>query len=182
MRSFAISFALSVLAVRVFAAPPLPRPAPVLDIIDSNGKHVVLSNYRGKVVVLQFLLTNCTHCRAFSGLLDKLQTEYGSKGFQAIGAAVNDPTNEMVRDYQANFGRNFPVAAAPRDKAFGFLGLSVMVRVGFPQIAVIDRKGQIREQSSSDITAVQPLQGESHLRALIERLLAEGALSAFVKP
>ena len=177
MRSFAISVAMSVFAVPMFAASPVPRPAPALDIVDSNGKHVVLSNFRGKVVVLQFLLTNCTHCRAFSSLLDKLETEYGPKGLQAIGAAVNDPSNDMVRDYHAAFAKNFPVAAAPRDIAFGFLGVSVMVRVGFPQIAVIDRKGQIREQSSSDITAPQPLQDEVHLRQLIGKLLAERSLA-----
>ena len=133
----------------------------------------MLSNYRGKVVVTQFLLTDCSHCQAFSGLLDRMQAEYGPKGFQAVGAAVNEATPSMAAEYHAKYARAFPVAAVPRDNAFAFLGISVMTRVGFPQIAVIDRKGQIREQSSTDFNAPQPLQQEPHLRALIEKLLSE---------
>jgi len=159
-----------------FAASPIAaRPAPPLDIVDSAGKHFVLSSYRGKVVVVQFLLTTCSHCQAFSKLLDRLQAEYGPKGFQAVGAAVNEATNEMARDYHANIAPAFPIAAVPHDLFLSFMGVSVMARPGFPQIAVTDRQGQIREQSSSDMNAAQPLQDEAHLRALIEKLLAEGA-------
>jgi hypothetical protein len=57
------------------------------------------------------------------------------------------------------------------------MGISVMDRPGFPQIAVVDRKGQIREQTTADM-APQQLQIEGHLRTLVEKLLAEGAAPA----
>jgi thiol-disulfide isomerase/thioredoxin len=158
-----------------FAGGPVPRPAPPLDFVDSTGKHIVLSNYKGKVVVVQFLLTTCPHCQAFSQLLNRLQAEYGPKGFQALGAAVNEATPEMAKDYQTKYAQAFPVGPLTREPLDVFMGLSIMDRPGFPQIAVVDRKGQIREQSSSDISARQPLQDEPHLRALVEKLLAEGA-------
>lgn len=157
-----------------YASGPVPRPAPALDFTDGTGKHIVLSNYKGKVVVVQFLLTTCPHCQAFSLILDKLQAEYGAKGFQALGAAVDEATPEMARNYQAKYAQAFPVGPLLREPLMSFLGLSVMERPGFPQIAVVDRKGQIREQTTTEMIK-QPLQDEAHLRALVEKLLAEGA-------
>jgi thiol-disulfide isomerase/thioredoxin len=182
MRSFLHSLRLFAAGACVFAAlgaaayasGPVPRPAPALDFTDGTGKHINLANYKGKVVVVQFLLTTCPHCQVFSGLLNKLQAEYGAKGFQALGAAVNEATPEMARDYEAKYAQAFPVGPMMHELCYTFLGLSVMERPGFPQIAVIDRKGQIREQTTTE-NIPQPLQNEAHLRALVEKLLAEGA-------
>jgi len=53
------------------------------------------------------------------------------------------------------------------------LGISELERIGVPQIVVIDRKGQIREQSTSQ--GGGPLGDPAHLKPLIESLLAESA-------
>lgn len=173
MRSLIVGSALVALGASAYAASPVPRPAQQLEIVDSSGKHL-LSSYKGKVVVVQFLLTTCPHCQAFSQILTKLQTEYGRKGFQALGAAVNEATPEMAKQYAAQYAPNFPVGPLNHDLVYTFMSFSVMERPGFPQIAVIDRKGQIREQTSTEEIA-QPLQNEAHLRGLVEKLLAEGA-------
>jgi thiol-disulfide isomerase/thioredoxin len=174
MRSLLLSSAVLALGAVLFAASPVPRPAPPLNFVDSSGKSISLANYKGKVVVVQFLLTTCPHCQRFSQLLDKLQAEYGPKGFQALGAAVNEATPQMAKDYHDQYAQAFPVGPLLRDPLNIFLGLSVMDRPGFPQIAVVDRKGQIREQTTADMSA-QALQDETHLRALVEKLLAESA-------
>src|SRR5580658_9411893 len=98
MRSLVVTSAIIALGAAVFAASPVPRPAPPLNFVDSTGKYISLANYKGKVVVVQFLLTTCPHCQRFSQLLDRLQAEYGPKGFQAIGAAVNEATPQMAKD------------------------------------------------------------------------------------
>jgi thiol-disulfide isomerase/thioredoxin len=172
MRSLLVCSTLGVLGAIAFAAAPIPRPAPQLEIVDSAGKHL-LAGYKGKVVVVQFLLTTCQHCQAYSQLLNKIQAEYGPRGFQALGAA-HEATPETARDYGAQFAPGFPVGPLAREPLLSFMGLSVVDRFGFPQIAVIDRKGQVREQTSSDMNERQPLQDEAHLRAVIEKLLAEG--------
>ena len=180
MRSLILCSAFVALGASVYAASPVPRPAQALDIVDSAGKHQQLSAYKGKVVVVQFLLTTCPHCQAFSQLLTKLQTEYGSRGFQALGAAVNEATPEMAKDYHDKYASNFPVGPLNHDLVYTFMSFSIMERPGFPQIAVVDRKGQIREQTSTE-NIRQPLQDEMHLRALVEKLLAEGATSSAPK-
>ena len=106
-------------------------------------------------------------------VVNKLQAEYGPRGFQVLGAAVNEATPEMAKEYAAKFAPTFPVGPLMREQVMAFMGLSVMDRPGFPQIAVIDRKGRIREQTSGNMSEQQPLQEEGHMRAVIEKLLGE---------
>ncbi len=179
MRSLILCSALAALGASAYAASPVPRPAQQLEIADGSGKHL-LSSYKGKVVVVQFLLTTCPHCQKFSQLLTKLQNEYGPRGFQALGAAVNEATPDMAKQYAAQYAPNFPVGPLDHNFVYSFMAMSIMERPGFPQIAVVDRKGQVREQTSSANEA-QALQDETHLRGLIEKLLAEGSNSGAVK-
>jgi thiol-disulfide isomerase/thioredoxin len=156
------------------AKAPVPRPAKEFICSDAAGKKIALSSYKGKVLVVQFLSTTCSHCQAFSQLLTKLQAEYGPKGFQAVGVAFNEADAAMVRSYVEDHHIGIPVGFAPRGDVLGYLGVSVMdpgLRV--PQVVVIDRAGQVRAQS--DVGGTRELTEESSLRALIGRLLATPA-------
>jgi len=165
---------LGALGISAFAAPPVvPRPAKELEIIEPGGKHDLLTSYRGKVIVVQFLATTCPHCQAYSQLLTKLQGEYGPKGFQALGAAFNEADNSMVAKYIAQYKIGFPVGPVVRDTVLSFMGFSIMDRLVVPQIALIDRKGQIREQTEANPSGPAPLQDDAHLRSMIEKLLSE---------
>ena len=64
------------------AKPPVPRPAKEFSCSDADGKKISLSAYKGKVVLIQFLITGCSHCQALSQVLTKLQAEYGRKAFR----------------------------------------------------------------------------------------------------
>lgn len=178
MRLLTTFAAFAALGVTAFAAPPVPRQAKELEIDQPNGKHSLLTSYRGKVVVVQFLFTTCPHCQAYSQLLTKLQNEYGPRGFQALGGAFNEADNNMVINYVNQYKVGFPVGVMVRDTVMNFMGFSLMDRLVVPQIALIDRKGMIREQSESNPTTAPPLQNEAHLRAAIEKLLAEGAATS----
>jgi hypothetical protein len=83
--------------------------------------------------------------------------------------AFNDTTGALSKDYATKFGISFPVAYAPRETVLGWLGLSVMQRIGVPQVAVVDRQGVVRAQTG-------PLGGgqlgtESYLRPYLTGLL-----------
>src|SRR6476661_9027091 len=78
------------LAVSVQAAAPVPRPSKEFTVAVPGGKQILLSSLKGKVAVIQFLFTWCPHCQAFSKILTQLNTEYGPRGFQALGVAFND--------------------------------------------------------------------------------------------
>ena len=151
------------------AKPPVPRPAKDFTCVDSEGKSISVSKYKGKVVLIQFLITNCTHCQALSQTLTKLQADYGPQGFQAFGVAFNDATPEMVRSYVKDHQLGIPVGYAARDSVINYLGVSVMERLTVPQVMIIDREGNVQVQS--DAGGTPNLQNETYLRELIGRLL-----------
>ena len=121
-----------------------PRPAPAMTFQKPGGGVIDLKQYRGKVVVLEFLLTGCPHCQHCSQILRKLQTEYAPRGFQAVGVAVNDITlvPRFVMDHQLQY----PVGFAPGESARDFLQHPPAENLLFPQTVFIDRRGMIRSQ------------------------------------
>jgi len=154
------------------AAAPVPRPAKEFIVATPQGQQIPLSSLKGKVVVVQFLFTWCPHCQAFSQVLTQLSSEYGPRGFQALGVAFEDDVNKDKATAYAKQYAGFPVGVSNRSAVLGYLGISELERIGVPQIIIIDRKGMIREQSSSQ--GGGPLGDPAHLKPLIETLLAEG--------
>lgn len=163
-------------AVSALAMPPVPRKAPELTIVEPSGKQTLLSSYKGKVVVIEFLYTTCPHCQAASQVITKLQKELGPRGFQAIGIAFNDNAQMLVPGFVQQFNVGYPVGFASSDTVLGYLGFSIMDRYSVPQEVVIDRKGMIRAQSGVD--GDPKLQEENSLRSVIDSLLKEGAATS----
>lgn len=174
MRLLTTLTAFAALAAGALAAPPVPRPAKELEIDQPNGQHLLLSSLKGKVVVVQFLYTTCPHCQAYSQVLTKLLGEFGPKGLAAVGGAFNEADNGMVANYIKTYHVGFPVGVMQRETVINFMGFSLMDRLVVPQIALVDRKGMIREETEANPTVAPPLQNEAHLRSMIEKLLAEG--------
>lgn len=177
MRFFTAAAALLALGVSTFAASPVPRPSRELSIADPAGQHILLSQYKGKVVLVQFQLTTCPHCQAMSEMVTKLQHQYGMRGFQALGAAVNTAEVPVIKQYIDQHHVGFPVGAVPYDTAASYLGVNQ--RLSFPQVVIIDRKGQIQAQSDPDGT--EELQDQAYLSKFIEKLLGAPATTAAKK-
>jgi thiol-disulfide isomerase/thioredoxin len=179
MRNAALVLTLGLaLGLSVQAESPVPRPSKEFAVVTPQGQQILLSSLRGKVAVVQFLFTWCPHCQAFSKVLTQLNNEYASRGFQALGVAFDDddpktpPIKEKASAYAQTYA-GFPVGFSTRGPVLSYLGISELERIGVPQIVVIDRKGVIREQSTSQ--GGGPLGDPAHLKPLIESLLAEGA-------
>src|SRR5690349_18641607 len=71
-------------------AAEVPRRSPEFAIQMPDGRQILLSQYRGKVVALIFILTYCPHCQKTIQSLSKLQPEYGPRGFQVLASAIED--------------------------------------------------------------------------------------------
>ncbi len=144
MRIPHLAAAMGLAAAFALPAADLPRPLPAIAIKTPAGGDIELKPYRGKVVALEFLLTTCPACQRCSRNLQKLQTEYGPNGFQAIGVATNDIS--LVPRYVRDLGLQFPVGFVTGDEAKAFLQHSVMESIRFPQMVLIDRRGIVRTQ------------------------------------
>jgi len=181
MRILASATAFLALTVAALAMPPVPRKSPEFTVTDPSGKQILLSSFKGKVVVMPLMFTTCPHCQAEAKMLTKLQTEFAGRGLQVLGAAFNEEANgPVVAQFIKEFNVGFPVGYAKRDSVISYLGLSVMDRWVVPQVAVIDRKGMIVAQS--DALGTVDLQTESYMRTLIDKLLKEGATTSSTAP
>src|SRR3954447_15494058 len=56
-----------------------PKRAPGFCLADTTGQWRDLAEYRGKVVIVEFMQTTCSHCEAFRPVLAGLQKKYGAK-------------------------------------------------------------------------------------------------------
>jgi len=171
MRTLALFLALSIASLSLLAQPPMPRKAPEITILEPSGKQTLLSSFKGKVVVLAFIMTTCPHCQAECGVLSKLQSELGSKGFQPLAIAINDPTGPLVTGFMQTFHPSFPVGYLPeRQTVLDYLHVSDNDRWVVPQLVVIDRKGMIVAQSAPQ--GSEELQNEDKMRKLLIDLLS----------
>lgn len=156
------------------ATAPVPRESPELKFLDPEDREVLLSAYRGKVVVIEFLLTNCPHCSRVAQAIGNLQRDSGQRGFQALGIAFeNGMGGSLVTAFVNEFKVAFPVGYTSSDAVDRYLGRVGMERVQVPQIVVIDRRGVIRAQSHA--VGERDLEDEVYLRHLIGTLLGDAA-------
>ncbi len=171
--------AFSLLGTSVFAAEDEPvRKAPEFAFNLPGQGQKLLSQYRGKVVALEFIYTTCPHCQAASKLMTKLQQEYGPRGLQVIDVAVNPNADLKVEDFVKDFQVGFPVGWATADQMTSFMNFSDG-RFVVPQLALIDRDGNIRYQTPAlENEKWEKLMKEDTLRAHIQELLNQGSASS----
>jgi len=167
------TFLLAAMAAATLIAAEVPRPAPDFTVRMANGKDFKLSDHKGKVIVLEFLLTTCPHCQRASQVMNKVNRELGPQGMQPIGVAVNDMANMLVEDYARQFNLDFPVGWSLREPVISFLQHPVMLMMSFPNLVIIDRQGQIRHQFPGGDPFFQ--NEEKNLRDVLIPLLKEPA-------
>jgi thiol-disulfide isomerase/thioredoxin len=158
-------------------APPVLRKSPEFVIKFVDGKQMLLSSLKGKVVALLMVHTTCPHCQHTSQVFTQLYNEYGARGFQPIDAAFNTMANMYVNDFVKNYSIGYPVGYSTPEEVMAYLGYNVMERYTVPQIVWIDRKGNIRSQTPSAGDDAQ-LYTEGYWRNMIETLLKESATAA----
>ena len=115
------------------------RRAPGFALLDGKMKLHDLYDYRGKPVIVEFMLTTCPHCMTFAGILYKVQKKYGDKvGILSI-ANPPDNFNSVGRFVETN-KITYPVMLD-----IGQVAYSYMLKGSFtqPQIFLVDGNGII---------------------------------------
>jgi thiol-disulfide isomerase/thioredoxin len=106
---------------------------------DLSGRNVKLSDFRGKVILLDFWATWCVPCKFEIPGFVALQEKYAKDGLQVIGVSVDD-TLEKLQPFVREFKMNYPVLQGldhdDVQEAFGPV-------VAIPTSVVISRDGLI---------------------------------------
>jgi peroxiredoxin len=114
--------------------------APDFTLSDITGKPVKLSQFRGKVVVLNFWSIWCGPCLAEMPSLNKLYLEFKDKGLIVLSIA-EDPAEKPVRSYIQEKGIAFPILMDKDKKIYFKYSL-----FGIPVTFLIDKKGVVAEK------------------------------------
>ena len=114
------------------------KPAPDFTLKDVNGKPVKLSDYKGKVVLLNFWATWCGPCKIEIPWFKEFETSYKNQGFAVLGVAMDDDGWESVRPYLADKQVNYRVVVGTEQVSVLYGDVESL-----PTTFVIDREGRI---------------------------------------
>lgn len=116
-------------------------PAPDWKLTDLSGKRVSFSDFRGKVVILDFWATWCAPCRVEIPHFVELQKQYGDKGLTVIGVSLDEQGPEIVKKFVKQLGVSYPIVIGNEKVAEAYGGI-----IAIPTTFVIDRQGRIVSQ------------------------------------
>lgn len=123
-------------------APPAETPQPALDfkVVDANEQEVQLSDYRGKIVFINFWATWCGPCKQELPMLEAYYREHQDESFVLLGVNVSDRPEDALAFYEAE-GYTFPLAFDPPGNVLIELGAR-----GLPVSLLVDKEGHLVEQ------------------------------------
>lgn len=81
--------------------------APAFELADLNGEIHSLSDYRGKLLVLNFWGTFCPPCRSEMPALEKQAKEWESRGVAVLGVNLRDDNDVAVKSFLREYGITF---------------------------------------------------------------------------
>jgi peroxiredoxin len=149
-----------------------PRKCADIPIPGSDGKTIHVSQYQGKVLMIEMMLTNCPECLQTMQFMSKLQKDFGPRGFQAIGVSL-DGNIEAVKPYAERYRFGFPVGHLDSEPAIKFLDLKETGHPVVPYILFVDWQGNVRFQYPADAPIFNS--AEKNFRQIADGLLRQKA-------
>jgi peroxiredoxin len=125
-------------AARADSAQGSLKSAPEFTLPDINGKKVSLSDFKGKVILLNFWATWCGPCTGEMPSLNNLYAAFKNEGFVVLAVSI-DPSERAVQSFVSAKGITFPVLMDPDKEAY----FDLYAVFALPTSFLIDRKGMI---------------------------------------
>ncbi len=123
------------------SVPARAETAPDWSLTDLDGKAIKLSDFKGKVVILNFWATWCPPCRAEIPDFIDLQKQYQGKGVEIIGLSVDSDPPAQVAKFVTKASINYPIVMSTED-----LAQKYGVTEGIPVTCIIGPDGAIADK------------------------------------
>ena len=141
--------------------------APDFTLASLDGEEITLSEYRGKVVVVNFWATWCGPCKYEIPMLIEFQEKYGTDKLIILGVAINSGSRENIENFAEEFNITYPILYGS-DEEIERLVYMYGNFVSIPSTFIINRKGEVTN-------FIRGAQSRSVFQTLIEEQL-ESAL------
>jgi peroxiredoxin len=162
-RRFVLLIAIAVLAIGVYAgfhrfgrhkavtSVSNLSGAPQFSATDINGGSVNTSDYKGKVILVNFWAAWCGPCAEEVPQFIALQKKYRDQGLQVVGVSVDDDPEVLLRFYR-KYQMNYPVVPGDLKIADAFGGV-----LGLPTTFLIGRDSRIhgKHNGAADFSVIE---------------------------
>lgn len=132
--------------------------APDFTLPDLNGKMVSLSDFRGKLVLVDFWATWCVPCRKSMPELAALEKKYRDRGLVVLGLSIDNPesfSDQFISDFIKKFDVEYTILRAGKPIIDQYLGKD---NPTVPTLFFIDGQGKIQEKHEGFIAGeLEPL-------------------------
>lgn len=137
-RSASLAIALALAAPVGVHAVEQGKQAPDFELPSTGQNNIKLSNYKGKVVYLDFWASWCGPCKKTFPWMNEMQKKYGKDGFQIV--AINVDKQKVDADkFLATAPAEFTILLDPDGNVAKTFDLQ-----GMPSSFIIDRNGTVR--------------------------------------
>jgi peroxiredoxin len=120
------------------SSPGSRKRAPDFTLKDSDGKTVSLSDYKGKVVLLNFWATWCGPCKIEIPWFIEFEQKYKDNGFAVLGVSMDDDGWTAVKPFMADKHINYRMVVGSESVSQLYGGVESL-----PTTFVIDRNGMV---------------------------------------
>jgi cytochrome c biogenesis protein CcmG/thiol:disulfide interchange protein DsbE len=115
--------------------------APDFTLTSVEGKDVQLSDYLGKVVIIDFWATWCPPCKAEIPGFVELYDQYADAGLEIIGISLDRGDPSVVSNFVKSYHVNYPIVFYKDEVIMNYGGIQ-----SIPTTFVVDREGKIIER------------------------------------
>ena len=114
------------------------KEAPEFTLLDIDGTRTSLSDFKGKIIILDFWATWCPPCKAEIPHFVALYDEYKNKGLKVIGVSLDSNPEKALPSFMEEYKINYTMLIADRNVTDSYGGI-----ISIPTTFLIDREGNI---------------------------------------
>lgn len=104
----------------------------------SKKNGVMMRDFRGKVVYVDFWASWCGPCRKSMPVLEEIRTKYKDQGFEVVAINVDESTDDALR-FLSKYPVSYPILLDPQGKTPALYKVE-----GMPTAYIVDKAGVIR--------------------------------------